>query len=98
MNTFDSLTNDILQFKNKPTEEVYSYVKNVYSNKFDTFSKNELRCLELFLIGANIKHRYEDFTKEQHLQWIRYVNDLIKINSGWKTLYTNFLNAGLKSV
>lgn len=98
MNTFDSLTNDILQFKKNPSEQVYSYVKNIYSNKFDLFSNTELRCLELFLIGANIKHRYEEFTKEQHLQWIRYVNDLIKVNSPWKNQYINFLNAGLKSI
>jgi hypothetical protein len=87
---------EIKQFKLNATEERFRYIESFFIQNKNNENPNNI-FIELFLIGANIRHRYNEITKEQHKQWIKYVNDQISYSGIEKQHRIFYLNCGLKS-
>lgn len=92
----ESILNEIKEFKQSPTEERFRYIETFFIQHRHE-NTNNMTYIELFLIGANIRHRYNPLTMEQHKQWIKYVNDQVSYGGMDKQQRIFYLNCGLKS-
>ena len=84
-------------FNEKPTIENYNTVSNWYENNVQYNSHQEyMICIYLFLLGANIRHKYTTFTYDKHMAWIKEIRDLIEssdpLNKAQRKAYLDFGN------
>lgn len=69
----------VRQFKTSPSEDIYTTIKQWYENNVRYYGDNEyMVCIYLFLLGANIKHRYTNFTYDEHREYIKEIRDTIE--------------------
>ena len=85
----------IEQFRNKPDIEVYTLINNWYENNIEHYPDSEyLVCVYLFLVGANIRHKYRQFTYQEHLAYVKEIRELIEnaspLNSSQRKVYLDF--------
>ncbi len=82
MNILDLTRQDIDQlirnFRAHSNSNDYFNIQTWYENNIQHYPDQEyIICVYLFLLGANIRHRYQDFTYEQHLDFIREIRQTI---------------------
>jgi hypothetical protein len=90
----------IRSFNAKPDENTYLNINNWYeSNVGNNQDAEYLVCVYLFLVGANIKHRYHPMDRMQHRGYIKEVRDLIELADRYvRPQRKAYLDYGLKSV
>ena len=79
----DLTRNDVDQlvrtFRTNPTADSYFDITKWYENNMQYYKDQEyMICIYLFLLGANIRHRYQQFSYEKHNEWIREIRDIIE--------------------
>nr|QBK87511.1 MAG: hypothetical protein LCMAC201_04210 [Marseillevirus LCMAC201] len=85
----------IRNFRVQPNRDVYFNIQTWYENNIqDYFDQEYIICVYLFLLGANIKHRYREFTYEQHLDFVKEIRQLIEeadaLNKMQRKAYLDF--------
>jgi len=88
----------IRQFRMQPSEHIYTTIKTWYETNISTFMDQEyIICVYLFLLGANIKKRYEEISYEQHRGYIKEIRDIIeKADPLVKSQRKTYLDYGTK--
>ena len=67
----------IRNFYIKPNQQDYQNVKNWYSIRSQTNdTTNFVTYVYMFLLGANMKHRFENYSEDVHRTYITKVRDL----------------------
>ena len=57
-----------------------------------------LTCIYLFLLGANIKHRFQAFSYDQHMSYVKEIRELIDgADPLSRTQHKMYLDYGTKS-
>jgi hypothetical protein len=86
-------------FRSKPTADIYFDINKWYENNVQHYIDQEyMICIYLFLLGANIQHRYTNFTYEKHMQWIADIRNTIeRADSLVKMQRLAYLEFGTKS-
>lgn len=68
----------IIAFSRRPSQEVWTFVNKWYADNQGTFEDQEyIMCVYLFIIGANIHHKYVTFSRDQHMQYVKELKDMI---------------------
>lgn len=90
--------NIIKNFRVQPSKDNYLAIKNWYENNIYEYPDSEyLICVYLFLLGVNIKKRYEEITYEQHRAWIKEIRELVEEADYFnKTQRKMYLDMGTK--
>ncbi len=69
----------IRNFRVQPNKDVYFNIQTWYENNIrDYFDQEYIICVYLFLLGSNIKHRYQEFTYEQHLDFVKEIRQIVE--------------------
>ena len=70
----------IRSFRIKPTMDTFMTVKNWYEDNLNYYPDQEyMVCVYVFLLGANIKNRFENFSYDQHRDFIKEIRDTIEL-------------------
>ncbi len=102
MNALDLSRQDIDQlirkFRANPNNDDYNSINSWYENNVQYFSDREyLTCIYLFLIGANIKHRYKHISYDQHMSYVKEIRELVDQDTLLKPTRKTYLDFGTKS-
>lgn len=94
----EMLEKEMQQFQLTKDDSIYFYLSNMFEMEKDLFNMDlETKiCLELFLLGANIKYKYIPFTYTEHMTKIKYIKDILNSDLSKKIQRVRFLNYGLK--
>ncbi len=86
-------------FRSKPTADTYFSISEWYENNIQYNSDQEyMVCIYLFLLGANIRNRYKEFTYNKHMEWIKEIRDSIEKADPLVKMQRNaYLTYGTKS-
>jgi len=88
----------IKNFSNNPTKHNYDIVNNWYQSSQNE-DINYLTCVYLFLLGANIKHRFIPFDYNKHVDFIREIREIVDVSDNYtKQMRKIYLEYGSKSV
>ena len=69
----------IQSFVQDPTAEKYNIVNQWYEDHIQWNTDAEyMICVYLFLLGANIRHRYVQITRDQQLDYIKEIRELVE--------------------
>jgi hypothetical protein len=103
MDTLDLTRQDIDQlirkFRANPNTDDYFNINGWYENNIQYYSDQEyMVCVYLFLIGSNIKHRYQEIGYDQHMGYVKEIREIIDgadpLNKSQRIAYLDF---GIKS-
>lgn len=88
----------ILKFYENPDSDNYNMINNWYENNVHTYSDKEyMICVYLFLIGANIKHRYQTISYEEHMELIKEIRQFVEGFEPLKQTRKVYLDYGSRS-
>ena len=89
----------IKQFQSSPDSDTYNSIHSWYESSVNSFPDQEyLVCVYLFLLGANIKHRYSALSYEQHMAQIKEIKQIIDSGDRLSKLQRKaYLDYGSKS-
>ena len=69
----------VRNFRARPSEDGYTSIKNWYESNVSFNNDQEyMICIYLFLLGANITNRFEDYTYDQHNEFIKDIRNTIE--------------------
>ena len=103
MDTLELTRQDIDQlirdFRVNPSSDGYLNINTWYENNVNYYSDKEyMICVYLFLLGANIRHRYQEFNYDQHLAFIKEIREIVEgADPLTKTQRKTYLDFGTKS-
>jgi len=82
MNSLNLSENDIDQLIRKyyssPNPEDYFSISRWYDSNIINNNNDHLKCVYLFLAGANIKKRYTPITYQEHMKHIKDIRALVE--------------------
>jgi hypothetical protein len=93
---YQDIDNLIKRYSNNPNKDDYFFINNWYNENLNTgyVDNNYLICVYLFLLGANIRHQYIPYTREQNKDWIAEIRNLIEnaepLHSSQRNIYLNY--------
>ena len=87
----------VRNFRDNPNNENYQFINEWYENNVSVHSNQEyMICIYLFLLGANIRHRYKSFTYDQHMEYIKEIRGILErsdpLNKAQRKAYFDFGN------
>ena len=85
----------IRNFRAHPNSNDYSNIHTWYENNVQYYSDQEyMICVYLFLLGANIRHRYQEFNYDQHLEYVKEIRQIIEgadpLSGSQRKVYLDF--------
>lgn len=75
------IDNMIRKFRSHPTNDDYFTIYQWYENNLHIQDSEYIIRIYLFLLGANIKHKFTRFSYEQHMEWIKEIRTMIEESS-----------------
>lgn len=74
----DDIESIVRNFYINPNQQDYQHVKEWYNINLSRNNEHTpfLTCIYLFLVGANMKNRYDDYDEDMHRAYITKVRDL----------------------
>lgn len=84
----------IRHFYSSPNQQDYLQIKSWYDLRSQSESSDFITYVYMFLLGANMKHRYEDYDKEQHNDYIIKVRDLTQGSNPESLIRKAYFNFG----
>ena len=103
MNSLELTRSDIDQlvqnFRSNPNIDTFHHVQSWYENNINYFNDEEyLVCIYLFLVGANIRYRYNKISYEQHMAYVKEIREIINNASPLaQTQRKIYLDYGIKA-
>ena len=99
MNTLDLTRQDIDQlirkFRSNPNADDYNSISTWYESNIQYYPDQEyMVCIYLFLVGANIKHRYRELGYKEQMSLVKEIRDIIDradtLNKAQRKVYLDF--------
>lgn len=83
MNTLELTRQDVDQmirtFRSSPSSDNYFNINTWYENNINYHTDQEyMICVYLFLVGANIRHRYTKIPYDQHMRYVKEIRETIE--------------------
>jgi len=89
----------IKSFPNSPSKQNYDIINDWYQTSQNHQDVEYLTCVYLFLLGANIKHRFIPFDYDKHVDFIREIREIMDVSDNFtKQMRKLYLEYGSKSV